>query len=157
MLLAYFHSLKDWTIWFVWSRGLWHGFTMQSTNFTGCSIRVDTLGNFEGKSRLPRHNWGTLEILPRDKSILSRHNWLFRYLGQIFEANFRNPRKITKAEFWIMLHPVLKFSSLIWETLDSSFIELRYWKWSYARQVALILGIITRYVTTLKDAFNLTL
>ena len=31
----------------------------------GYSIRVETLGNFEGKLRLPRQNWGTLEILPR--------------------------------------------------------------------------------------------
>ena len=42
--------------------------------YTGCSIRVDTLGNFEGKSSLPRQNWGTPEKLPRDHSILSRHN-----------------------------------------------------------------------------------
>ena len=42
--------------------------------YSGCSIRVETLGYFEGKSRLPRQNWGTLEKLPRDKSILSRHN-----------------------------------------------------------------------------------
>ena len=33
----------------------------------GCSIRVETLGNFEGKSRLPRQNSGTLEKIPREK------------------------------------------------------------------------------------------
>ena len=32
---------------------------------TGCSIRVETLGNFDGKSSLPRQNWGTLEKVPR--------------------------------------------------------------------------------------------
>ena len=28
--------------------------------YTGCSITVETFGNFEGKSRLPRRNRGTL-------------------------------------------------------------------------------------------------
>ena len=32
---------------------------------TGCSIRVETLGNFEGNSRLPRQNCGILQKLPR--------------------------------------------------------------------------------------------
>ena len=55
------------------------------TNTAGCSIRVETLGNFEGKSRLPRQNLGSLE----------------KYRGNIeyIEAEFKYPRKITEAEF----------------------------------------------------------
>ena len=45
---------------------------------TGCSIRVETLGNFEGKSRLPRQNSGTLEKLPRKNS------------GQFFKHMFKD-------------------------------------------------------------------
>ena len=37
------------------------------SNETGCRMRVETLGNFKGKSRLPKQNLGTLDKLPREK------------------------------------------------------------------------------------------
>ena len=49
----------------------------------GCSIRVETLGNFEGKSRLPRQNSGTLDKLPREKF------WaIHKHLLKDFPTNF---------------------------------------------------------------------
>ena len=85
--------------------------------YTGCSIRVETLGNFEGKSGLPRQNWGTLEKYRGRKSDLPRQNLesLEKYRGKIenTEAEFKNPRKITEAEFWLMLHPEFIFSDKV--------------------------------------------
>ena len=76
---------------------------------TGCSIRVETLGNFEGKSGLPRQNRSTLEKLPRKKirSTEAEFRILEKYRGKTesTEAEFKYPRKITEAEFWLMLHP----------------------------------------------------
>ena len=49
----------------------------------GCSIRVETLGNFDGKSRLPRQNSGTLEKLPREKFwAIFKH--MFKKIPEVF-------------------------------------------------------------------------
>ena len=67
---------------------------------TGCSIRVETLGNFEGKSLLPRQNWGTL--IPwypdsPDSLILPRHNiWCSRKISRqngIYRGRIQAPSK----------------------------------------------------------------
>ena len=58
-------DLSDMSIKFSKRTNAWDDIHISNNVNTGCSIRVETLGNFEGKSRLPRQNRGILVKIPR--------------------------------------------------------------------------------------------
>ena len=70
-------------------------------------MRVNTLGNFEGKSRLPRKHRATLEKVSKKNSYLPRQSLgpVEKYRGKIesTEAKFWYTLKITEAEVWLVL------------------------------------------------------
>ena len=103
---------------------------------TESNISVGSHGNFEAELRLSRQNWNTLVNLPRQSFVTFsyKNNRLFSSCRNMYwftEAEFKDPRQCTEAEFWLMLHPVSSFNfrpvkSFSSEKTSGIFLETRH-------------------------------
>ena len=117
--------------WNVWER-FWNTLYMY---ITGSNIRVGSPGNFEAELRLP----GRIEA----PSSIYRGRILPSYLTNVIdtsqftetdidlpEAEFKDPRQFTEAEFWLMLHTDYTLFFQIWISIPLcnwfSFIERQF-------------------------------